>query len=399
MIYRFLFKVVLERIPAEAAHSLAARAFGFVTSIPGVRAALRRTLQPKGPSLEVEALGQRFPSPLGVAGGMDKDATWFESLGALGFGFVEIGTVTAQRQHGNHGERVWRLTKDRAVLNRMGFPNPGAEAVASRLRKRSGQTIVGVNVGKSMTVPLREVGADYRLSVDSLAPIADFLVLNVSSPNTPGLREMQAVEPLRALISDVREELRAVNAHVPLLIKIGPDLSNEVIDAIAELAVELELDGIVATNTTAEREGLLPDAALSNRDGGISGAPLKVRAVTVLERLRERVGGRLVLVSVGGIETPEDAWQRILAGATLVQAYTGLIYGGPLWPWRINRGLVRMLRASGYSSLQEAVSTAASPSLPGVIVRKRGAAAPMANAPDRASTGSSTLVASRRPIA
>lgn len=347
--------------------------------VPGLRTALRRALQPRSPSLEVRALGQSFPSPLGAAAGMDKDATWLEGLGALGFGFVEVGTVTAQPQHGNHGKRVWRLTKDRALLNRMGFPNPGAEVMGRRLRERRARVIVGVNVGKSMDTPLEEAGADYRLSVRTLAPLADFLVLNVSSPNTPGLRRMQAVEPLRSLISDVRDELAAVDAHVPLLVKIGPDLSNEVIDAIAALAVELELDGIVATNTTVERRNLSADAALANAEGGVSGVPLKARAVTVLERLHERVGGRLVLISVGGIETPEDAWQRILAGATLLQAYAGFVYGGPLWPSRINRGLARKLRDSEYGSLRQALGSATSPARAAVTTCDGGEPARSAN--------------------
>ena len=374
MIYRFVFKALLRRIPAEAAQSLVAWALGAMGRIPVVRAALRRALEPDGPSLRVEALGRTFPSPLGVAAGMDKGATWFEGLGALGFGFVEAGTVTAQPQHGNRGERVWRLVDDRALLNRMGFPNPGAEAVARRLRGRSGRTIVGVNIGKSRTVAIEDAGADYRASTRRLAPVADFLVLNVSSPNTPGLRRMQAVEPLRALVADVRAELGAVDADTPLLLKIGPELSDEEIDAIAELSVELRLDGIVATNTTAEREGLASDAALPSREGGISGAPLKARAVNVLERLHERVGGRLVLVSVGGIETADDAWERLLAGATLLQAYTGFVYGGPLWPSRINRGLARKVRDSGCSSLQEVVGTAMPPEASGSAPPRAGLA-------------------------
>ena len=353
MIYRLFFKAVIRRIPAETAHSLAARAVRVLTVIPGLRTVLRRALAPKDPSLEVKALGRTFPSPLGVAGGMDKDATWFESLGALGFGFVEVGTVTARPQPGNDGRRVWRLPEDRALLNRLGFPNPGAEVAARLLRDRSGRTIVGVNIGKSKVVPVEDAGADYRTSARQLAPLADFLVLNVSSPNTPGLARMQAVDVLRALVADVRDELGAAGAQVPLLPKIGPDLADEEIDAIADLALELELDGIVATNTTTRREGLVSDSALWSRDGGISGAPLKARALEVLERLHARVGRRLVLVSVGGIETADDVWQRLRAGATLVEAYTGFVYGGPLWPSRVNRGLARRLRGSEYASLED----------------------------------------------
>lgn len=358
MVYRLLYRVLLRWIPEETAHALAARGATLALSIPGVRAALARRLVPTDPSLRVTALGRTFPSPLGVAGGMDKGATWAEALSALGFGFVEVGTVTAHGQPGNEGRRVWRLTADRALLNRMGFPNPGAAVVAGHLRDRGGDAIVGVNIGKSKTASLEEAGADYRASARQLAPLADFVVINVSSPNTPGLRQMQAIEPLRALVSDVRDELRAVGAQVPLLLKIAPDLPDEEIDAIADLALELALDGIVATNTTIAREGLVSDPSAWSHDGGISGAPLKARSLAVLERLHARVGGRLVLISVGGIETADDVWRRIAAGATLVQAYTGFVYGGPLWPSRVNRELTGRLREAGYASLRELTAAA-----------------------------------------
>lgn len=355
LIYRLLFRSVLRRIPAEAAHSLAMRALRVVSAVPGLAAALRSRVLRGDPRLQVTALGRTFASPLGAAAGIDKDARCFEALGALGFGFVEVGTVTAQGQSGNPGKRVWRLIEDRALLNRMGFPNAGADAVARRLRDRSSPAIVGINLGKSRVVPVQEAGADYRAAVTRLAPHADYLVVNVSSPNTPGLRAMQAVEPLRELIAAVQDELGALGVEVPLLVKIAPDLSDEELDAIADLALELGLDGIVATNTTVQREGLRSDPSLWSHDGGISGAPLKERSLRVLERLHARAGDRLVLVSVGGIETADDVWRRILAGATLVQAYTGFVYGGPLWPARVNRRLARLLRASGRSSLEELV--------------------------------------------
>jgi dihydroorotate dehydrogenase len=287
---------------------------------------------------------------------MDKDATLFESLGDLGFGFVEVGTITAKPQAGNPRPRVWRLTKDRALLNSMGFPNPGANRAAARLRNRVGRTIVGANLGKSMTVSIEDAGLDYAESVGKLAPLTDYVVLNVSSPNTPGLRTMQGVELLRSLVANVRQELARIDCRCPLLIKIAPDLSDEELDAIADLALALDLDGIVAVNTTVQRTGLASgDPTVLARAGGISGPPLRARAIYVLERLRARVGDELVLVSVGGIATPDDAWQRVLAGATLVQAYTGFVYGGPLWPRRINRGLSKRVRQAGFTSLQNAV--------------------------------------------
>ncbi|WP_028061537.1 quinone-dependent dihydroorotate dehydrogenase [Candidatus Solirubrobacter pratensis] len=352
MLYRLLFRHVLTRIDAERVHALAATALRLATAIPALRTALRRWTRP-APELRVSALGATFPSPLGVPAGVDKGATWFEALGALGFGFVEVGTVTALAQPGNPPPRITRLVADRALLNSMGFPNPGAEATAARLRRRTGDTIVAANIGKSKAAPLEQAGADYRAAVRLVAPLSDFLVLNVSSPNTPGLRDMQAVDVLAALVSEVRAE---AGTSLPLLVKIAPDLPDEQIDAIADLAVELGLDGIVATNTTLSRDGLEADRVLwEGKPGGISGAPLKARSLAVLERLHRRAGDRLTLVSAGGIETAEDAWERILAGASLVQAYTGFIYGGPAWPRALNHGLLELLRRDGYASVQDAI--------------------------------------------
>jgi dihydroorotate dehydrogenase len=337
VLYRLFFKHVLQRVDAERAHHLAARTMPLL--------ARRRHVPP--PELRVRALGLEFPSPLGVPAGLDKDATWFEALGALGFGFVEVGTATALPQPGNPRPRISRLPRDRALWNAMGFPNAGAEAIAERLRARSGETIVAANVGKSKAASLEHAGEDYRASVRAVAPYSDFIVLNVSSPNTPGLRDMQNVERLRELVAAARAETAK-----PLLVKIAPDLADEDVDAIADLALELGLDGIVATNTTLSRAGL---SMMAPAAGGISGAPLKRRSLAVLERLRATVGDRLVLVSVGGVETADDVWERILAGATLVQAFTGFVYGGPLWPRRVNRDLLRRLRAAGASSIQDMI--------------------------------------------
>lgn len=361
MIYRLVFNLVLRRIPAEAAHALAIWSLRALTAIPGVQTLLRKLLQPTDRRLALDALGLTFPSPVGVAGGLDKQVLWFKSLGCLGFGFVEVGTVTAEPQHGNPRPRVFRLPRDKALLNSMGFPNPGAAVAAERLRNRSGSPIIGVNLGKSESAPLDQAGADYRASTARVAPYADFLVLNISSPNTPGLRDLQAVEPLRVLVADVRSQLRELNLTVPILLKLGPDLSDDRVLAIADLAVELELEGIVAVNTTASREGLKSARALLERPGGISGAPLKSRALEVLQLLHAHAAGRLVLISVGGIETPDDAWERILAGATLVQAHTGFIYGGPFWAHRINRGLLAHLDKTNFPSLQEAVGAGSGP--------------------------------------
>lgn len=366
MIYRALFAVVLRRMPVEGAHRLAVLTVRAAARIPPCAAVMRRLLCARDPALRVEALGLSFPSPLGVAAGLDKDATWFEGLGLMGFGYVEVGTVTAHPQPGNPRPRVFRIPRDRALLNRMGFPNPGARELAARLRRRGGGVIVGVNVGKSMSAPIASAGVDYRASVRQLAPLCDYLVLNISSPNTPGLRQMQAAEPLRDLLGEVRRELTAAAIDVPVLIKIAPDLSDEQLDAIADLALDYSLDGIVAVNTSEDRSMLsAPSMIAAIEGGGISGAPLGPRALEVLRRLRRRVGDRLVLISVGGISTPEDAWERIAAGATLVQAYTGFVYGGPGWPARVNRSLARRVREAGAASVQELIGCREAGSLDG----------------------------------
>jgi dihydroorotate dehydrogenase len=360
VLYRLLYARVLARFDAESVHVLTARALGTLGRIaPGPLHALLRALSGASspdPRLRVRAFGLEFPSPLGVAAGLDKNLDWFEELGALGFGYVEIGTVTAEPQPGNPRPRIHRLPADRALLNSMGFPNEGAEAAGRRLG-RSRHTIVAVNVGRSKVAADAE--ADYHRSVTLLAPHADLLVLNVSSPNTPGLRDLQAVDVLRGLVQSVRAALRECGAHPPLLVKIAPDLDDEAVDAIADAALELSLDGLVCTNTTISRDGLASPEALTARPGGISGAPLKRRSLEVLRRVRARVGDRLVLVSVGGVEGPDDALARIRAGATLVQAYTGFVYGGPGWPAEINRGLSERLSSIGAESVQDLVGSEA----------------------------------------
>jgi dihydroorotate dehydrogenase len=355
--YRLFFKFVLAHMDAERAHACAVRAFRAVRATPLGRAIVRWLVGLTDACLEVHALGLTFPSPVGVAAGVDKDATWFDDLGALGFGFVEVGTITARQQVGNESPRVARLIPDRAILNKMGFPNPGAEVAAERLRRRSEKTVIGVNIGKSKLAPLDAAGDDYRAAVRQLADVSDYFVINVSSPNTPGLRELQAVELLRPLIADVRSELVGRGIAVPILIKIGPDLADDELDAVANLAVELEIDGIVAVNTTVDRQGLVhsSDPTAPFEGGGVSGPPLRARAGEVLRRLRAIVGDRLVLISVGGVETADDAWERIRVGATLVQVHTGFIYEGPAMAKRINRDLAHMVRDTGYASIQDLI--------------------------------------------
>jgi dihydroorotate dehydrogenase len=357
-VYRLLYWLVLRRLPAEGTHRLSFALLRILVALPGIERAMRRWLAPHDPALRVHAFGRELPGPLGLAAGFDKDARGARALLAVGFGFVEVGTVTAEPQPGNPRPRLFRLPRDRALINRMGFNNDGALAAADRLARR-GPGVVGANIGKTKRVPDADAIADFTASARRLAPVADYLVVNVSSPNTPGLRDLQAVDRLRPLLVAVRTacDLASPMRRVPLLVKIAPDLADDDIDAIADLAVELGLDGIIATNTTIARTGLATAehtvAALGA--GGLSGAPVKARALAVLRRLRARVGTRVTLVAVGGIETGDDAWERIRAGATLVQAYTGFIYGGPGWPRRIHRELAARVRAAQLATIEQAV--------------------------------------------
>lgn len=378
--YRLLFDKVLTRTDPERAHHTAFRA------IRAAEPLTRRLLTSHGadPSLvdvvrrrpvassPVEAMGLTFPHRLGLAAGFDKNAVGIDALAALGFGHVEVGTVTGEGQPGNPRPRLFRLPADRAVVNRMGFNNDGAEVVARRLAareqatgrrpqasRRDGSTpsvvdkrrvdvVLGVNIGKTKVVPEYDeqaVLADYAKSTRLLAPYADYLVVNVSSPNTPGLRNLQAVERLEPLLAHVRrtadEATGDEGRRVPLLVKIAPDLSDDDVLAVADLACASGLDGIIATNTTISREGLLSTPAEVERvgAGGLSGAPLTARALDVLRLLRGRVGPDLTLVGVGGISSVQDARDRIEAGATLLQGYSAFVYEGPLWPRRILAGV------------------------------------------------------------
>lgn len=339
MIYQRAFEHGFTKLDPERAHHLAFRAIRLAGP------ALRRTPEVGEP---VHALGLRFPNALGLAAGFDKQALGYRELAGLGFGHVEVGTVTALAQPGNPQPRLFRLTADKAIVNRMGFNNDGAAAVAERLAADTARRalVLGINIGKSKVVPDEDqaaVEADYATSTRLLAPHADYLAVNVSSPNTPGLRNLQAVEKLAPLLARVQHEIAAASPErrVPLLVKIAPDLANDDVLAVADMVLDLGLDGIIATNTTISRDGLRshPEEIEAAGAGGLSGAPLRQRATEVVRILRGRVGPDLTLIGVGGISTPEDARDRLAAGATLVQAYTGFIYGGPLWPRRIVKGL------------------------------------------------------------
>jgi dihydroorotate dehydrogenase len=335
--YRVLFRLVLARLDAETAHRLG---YLVVRILPLLAFALRPLTRPD-PSLAVRALGLEFASPFGVAAGFDKEARAIRGLGVLGFGHVEIGTVTARPQPGNPRPRLFRLVADRALINRMGFNNDGAAEVAPRVareRARRIRPVVGVNIGKSRVVEVDDAVVDYRASTRLLAPHADYLVVNVSSPNTPGLRGLQELDRLAPLLEAVQAEA----GSVPVLVKIAPDVTDEQALRIADLVVRLGLAGIVATNTTLARDGLRTDPAIVERAGagGLSGPPVAARALELLRLLRNAVPAELCLISVGGVQTAADVRARLEAGATLVQGYTAFLYEGPLWARAINRGLL-----------------------------------------------------------
>jgi dihydroorotate dehydrogenase len=367
VIYRAVIRPLLFALPAEFAHQITLAALRIASRSEWLMRGFRWALATHDPLLEVTAFGLRFRNPVGLAAGLDKDAQAFEAFGALGFGFVEVGTLTAQPQPGNPRPRLFRLPRDRALINRMGFNNRGVQAAVAklaeaRLQGKQRRTVLGINIGKTKLAPNEHAADDYGEAAAAIARYADYVAVNVSSPNTPGLRDLQTVPELRRLLTRIRSELDAAEPtrRVPLLLKIAPDLADDDIDAIATLAIELRLEGIIATNTTTRREGLATarETILACGDGGLSGPPVKARALAVLARLRARVGTHVTLVAVGGIETVDDAWERICAGASLVQIYTALIYEGPLLARRIALGLARRAQAAGFANIAAAVGSA-----------------------------------------
>jgi dihydroorotate dehydrogenase len=360
MLYRLVLRPLLYAMPPETAHRLIMTLMRWTAASPLCCALLRALYAARDPRLEVEAFGRRLDNPIGLAAGLDKNAEAYEAFGALGFGHVEVGTLTGQAQPGNPLPRLFRLPLDRALINRMGFNNHGSADAAARIAPAGARrTTLGINIGKTKLVAAEQAAEDYVLSAERLAPLADYMVVNVSSPNTPGLRDLQAVAQLRPLLQRIQQQLAALELPrpLPLLVKIAPDLADEDLDAVADLALELGLAGIIATNTTIGRTGLRTDAATvaAIGAGGLSGPPLKARSLQVLRRLRARVGDRLLLVSVGGVENADDAWARICAGASLVQLYTALIYAGPGLVRRITRGLAAHVEAAGLGSVRDAV--------------------------------------------
>jgi dihydroorotate dehydrogenase len=341
--WKLFIRALLFRMEAEKAHHLTFRLLRFWFAIPGMRFLTHQAHHVKDRRLERELFGLRFRNPVGLAAGFDKNGLLIREWGDLGFGFVEVGTVTPKPQAGNPKPRLFRLPKDEAIINRMGFNNDGLEVLAGRLaRAKKGRLIVAGNIGKNKDTPNADATGDYEKCFEALYGYVDFFVVNVSSPNTPGLRELQEKGPLTALLQSLQRLNSAKVKPKPILLKIAPDLTDSHLDDILEIVETTGLAGLVATNTTISREGLVTEAEVVSGigAGGLSGAPLRGRALEVLRYLRGKAP-KLPIVSVGGIMTAEDAVERLAAGADLVQVYTGFVYGGAYLPKRICRASLR----------------------------------------------------------
>ncbi|MGI4738447.1 MAG: quinone-dependent dihydroorotate dehydrogenase [Janthinobacterium lividum] len=341
--YKSIVKPLLFKLDAERAHHLIFDNLKRANGLPGTAALLRGLYDYQHPSLAREVFGLKFANPVGLAAGFDKNAVLTDELATMGFGFVEIGTVTPRPQPGNPTPRLFRLPADAALINRMGFNNDGAAAAAARLaRRQNRQLIIGGNIGKNKDTPNERAADDYVAAFEALAEVVDYFVVNVSSPNTPGLRELQDKKPLISLLQQVQAKNLARPTPRPLLLKIAPDLTDAQLDDILEIARETQLSGLVATNTTISRAGLrTPTPTVTGYGaGGLSGRPLRARATEVIAYLHRKSQGGLPIIGAGGIHSAQDALEKLAAGATLVQLYTGFIYEGPGLIKRINQALV-----------------------------------------------------------
>ncbi len=361
--WRYLLRPTLFLFPAESTHVWTMHGFAGLMKIPGLRQVTAAFFGVRDLRLRVRRFGLEFPNPVGLAAGLDKDAKWHSALSALGFGFIEVGTLTAAEQPGNPKPRVFRLKADEALLNRMGSPNEGAAAAAARLARRPPRAILGINIGKTAKVPVESAAEDYLTSFELLYPFASYFALNVSSPNTPGLRRLQETENLTALLRKLMER-NAVLARSaggrpkPLFVKIAPDLDDGQLDELVGLCVGLHLDGIIVANTTTSREGLTTTGPEVEGAGGISGRPLTLRARALVAAVYRKTRGALPIIGVGGIMTEDDAWQMIRAGASLIEVHSGLIHSGPGFVAATNRYLLRQLTERGNTSIEEVIGEA-----------------------------------------
>nr|WP_262914570.1 quinone-dependent dihydroorotate dehydrogenase [Pontibacter vulgaris] len=337
-----MLRPLLFKLDPEKVHYLTTDALRTVYKLPFAKGISNSMFQVQDPRLERELFGLKFPNPVGLAAGFDKDAKLIDELANLGFGFIEIGTLTPKAQEGNPKPRLFRLPEDQAIINRMGFNNEGVDAAVARLKSRNSKVIVGGNIGKNKVTPNEEALNDYLYCFKALFDVVDYFVVNVSSPNTPDLRALQEKEPLQQLLLALQEQNNKMPKPKPLLLKIAPDLNEDQLNDIIEIAKEAKLSGIIATNTTISREGL----HTSNQKvqdigaGGLSGKPLTERSTEIIRYLRQHLPQEVRIIGVGGIMTAEDALEKLNAGADLVQLYTGFIYEGPALISRINRKLL-----------------------------------------------------------
>ena len=345
-VYKLLLRPLLFSKSPEAAHHFSFNWIKRLFRIPGIATLADRLYNFKSAELETECFGIKFPNPVGLAAGFDKDAKLFDELAAFGFGFIEIGTLTPLGQPGNPAPRLFRLPADQSLINRMGFNNEGVEDAIERLKKNKGHVIIGGNIGKNKVTPNEEAVEDYKSCFHALYEYVHYFVVNVSSPNTPNLRALQEKEPLKELLKTLQEEREQYSSTKPILLKIAPDLTNEQLDDIVEIMLEIKLDGLIATNTTISREGLTTEGSTVQAigAGGLSGKAIRKRSTEVIRYLSERSKGAFPIIGVGGIATAEDAIEKLEAGAKLVQVYTGFIYEGPAMLKKINKGILAWKR-------------------------------------------------------
>lgn len=346
-------------LPPETAHGAAIRALEAIGNWPAARRTLHASMAVHNPLLETSCFGLRFPNPLGVAAGFDKDGRAAPGLASLGFGFLEVGTVTPRPQPGNEGPRLARLPHERALVNRLGFPSQGAAAVAARLTRQTHEIPLGINVGPNKLTPVERRVEDYVEALRVLYPAGDFFVVNISSPNTPGLRDLHRGDLLDELLHALRDEITAQSAHSgrapkPVLLKVSPDLPAESLDTVAGATIRHAMAGVVVANTTAASP-LIEQTHVG--DGGLSGAPIRAMTTALVREFYTRLRGRAEVIGVGGVFTAEDAYEKIRAGASLVQVYTGFIYEGMGIAGRLCRGLVGMLERDGLTTIRDAVGS------------------------------------------
>lgn len=339
--YKQIIRPILFLLDAERVHHLVFSWLRIKGNVPGFKSLLSGLFYYEHPGLQKELFGLTFKNPVGLAAGFDKDAKLIDELACFGFGFIEIGTLTPKPQPGNDKPRLFRLPKDQALINRMGFNNEGVLAAVERLKKRKSDVIVGGNIGKNKNTPNEKALDDYAYCVEALYPVVDYFVVNVSSPNTPGLRELQEKEPLRKLLSFVKAQVNTKLKPKPVLLKIAPDLTVEQLDDVIEILKETKTDGIIATNTTVSRDGLSSpaDAVQQIGSGGLSGKPLTRHSTEVIRYLRKQLGPAFPIIGVGGIMSVQDALDKLEAGADLIQLYTGFVYEGPGFVKQINKAI------------------------------------------------------------